>query len=145
MNFITDNLIPIFSTLFGGGFSLAYLFERKKNQAITKGVEADAETKEIDNSSKIITQYKDALEDLPARYEQKYQEMERLWEKKVQMLLDEIQNLENSYQRKSKLLEDEIKLKNKFIISLKREVREKEVENKLLKKQLQDAENNGIT
>jgi hypothetical protein len=133
MNFIVDNLALILTTIFGGGTLTAYIFERRKNKAITKGVEADVDTKEIKNTSIIITQYKEALEDLPVRYEQKYQEMAKLWEKKVGMLLQEINQLENSYQRKSKLLEDEIKLKNKFISSLKREIRERDIEIKRLK------------
>jgi predicted RNase H-like nuclease (RuvC/YqgF family) len=135
MNFIQEHFITILSTIFGGGTFTAYLFERNKNKAVTKGVEADADSKEIDNSSKIITQYKEALEDLPARYELKYQEMSKLWDKKVTMLLDEIAQLENSYQRKTKLLEDEIKLKNKFISSLKREIRERDNEIKRLREQ----------
>ncbi|MEE9408121.1 MAG: hypothetical protein V3V28_08610 [Polaribacter sp.] len=142
MNFIQENLPLLLGYLFGAGGIFAFIFERKKNKAVTKGVQADAETKEINNASIIIGQYKDALEDLPIKYELKYLEMEKLWEKKVQMLSDEIKHLDNSYQRKSKLLEDEIKLKNKFIISLKREVREKESENKLLKEALKDASNN---
>jgi predicted RNase H-like nuclease (RuvC/YqgF family) len=133
MNFITDNIVLIVSTIFGGGSLTAYIFERSKNKAITKGVEADVDSKEIANSTKIINQYKDALEDLPARYELKYLEMEKLWEKKVGMLLEEIRQLESSYERKTKLLEDEIKLKNKFISSLKREIRERDLEIKRLK------------
>jgi predicted RNase H-like nuclease (RuvC/YqgF family) len=133
MNFILENLALILTTIFGGGSLTAYIFERRKNKAVTKGVEADVDTKEINNSSIIIAQYKEALEDLPARYELKYQEMAKLWEKKVGMLLEEINQLENSYQRKSKLLEDEITLKNKFISSLKREIRERDNEIKRLK------------
>tara|TARA_B110000967_G_C18488010_1_gene365402 strand:+ start:92 stop:508 length:417 start_codon:yes stop_codon:yes gene_type:complete len=133
MNFITDNIALILTTIFGGGSLTAYIFERTKNRAITKGVEADVDSKEIANSSNIINQYKDALEDLPTRYELKYLEMEKLWEKKVGMLLEEIEQLENSYQRKTKLLEDEIKLKNKFISGLKREIKERDIEIKRLK------------
>ncbi|WP_233901246.1 hypothetical protein, partial [Tenacibaculum piscium] len=71
----------------------------------------------------------------------KYQETSQLWERKFQMMTEEMSQLESSYKRKNNLLEDEIKLKNKFILSLKRELREKDTENKLLKKQLKDANN----
>lgn len=133
MNYILENIPLLLGYLFGAGGLFAFISERKKNKAVASGLEADADSKEIDNGAKIIIQYKEALEDLPVRYEQKYQEMATLWEKKVQMLLDEIAQLEKSYQRKTKLLEDEIKLKNKFISSLKREIRERDNEIKKLK------------
>ena len=60
MNFLTDNIALILTTLFGGGSLTAYIFERSKNHAITKGVEADVDSKEIENSTKIINQYKDS-------------------------------------------------------------------------------------
>ncbi|ALU74273.1 hypothetical protein [Tenacibaculum finnmarkense] len=141
VSFIQENIGEILSyTLGAGGVGMAIL-ERRKNNAITKGVEADVESKEIDNGSKVIDMYKSALDDLPIRYEKKYQETSQLWERKFQMMTEEMSQLESSYKRKNNLLEDEIKLKNKFILSLKRELREKDTENKLLKKQLKDANN----
>ncbi|CAA0253542.1 hypothetical protein [Tenacibaculum maritimum] len=126
--------------LFGTGGVAVAIFERRKNKAITKGVEADAESKEIDNGTKVINIYKEALEDLPKQYEKKYQEITALWEIKVKMLQEEIELLETSYQRKNKLLEAEIRLKNKFILSLKRELKEKDNENERLLKQLKNVE-----
>ncbi|WP_373942663.1 hypothetical protein OEG92_05575 [Polaribacter sejongensis] len=82
MNLITDNLLPILTTLFGGGFSLAYVFERKKNRAITKGVEADAETKTIQNENLVIAQLQKAVEDLPRIAESRFREMEEVLQKK---------------------------------------------------------------
>ena len=133
MNFITENLPTILGYLFGGGTLTAYFFERKKNKAIAKGVEADAETKEINNGSKVIDLYKEALDDLQNRYEKKYVETSEMWERKYGMMQDEMHQLETSFQRKNKLLEDENKLKNKFISSLKREIRERDNEIKRLK------------
>lgn len=145
MEFITQHFAIIISTIFGGGSLVGWIFEKRKNKAITKGVEADANTKEIDNGSKVVEMYKKALEDLPIKAEQKYKETVLLWEKKVSMLTDEMKYLEESYQRKNKLLEDEIKLKNKFIVTLKRELRDQQNENKILKKKLEDAESNSTT
>lgn len=141
IQFIQDNIGQIFGyTLGAGGVGMA-IFERRKNKAITKGVEADVESKEIDNGSKVIEMYKAALDDLPNRYEKKYQETAELWERKFQMMSQEMTQLEGAYIRKNNLLEDEINLKNKFISSLKRELREKEKENTELKQQLIDANN----
>lgn len=138
MNFITDNLPTILGYLFGGGTLTAYLFERKKNQAIAKGVEADVSTKEIDNSTKVIELYKNSLDDLEKRYENKYVEITTFFEKRVTMLTEEIQHIEGLYARKNKLLEDEIKLKNRFITGLKKEVAD-------LRRQIKNAESNSIT
>ncbi len=106
---------------------------------------AEASTTEIENGLKLVNMYKDALDDLPNRYETRFQEVEQLWSKKVQMLQEEVQHLEASYQRKTKLLEDEIKLKNKFIVSLRREVRERDTLIKQLEKRVNDAENSNHT
>ncbi|MCT4698088.1 hypothetical protein [Tenacibaculum haliotis] len=141
LQFIQENLSQILGYTLGTGGVVMAIIERRKNTAITKGVEADVESKEIDNGSKVIDMYKKALDDLPNRYEKKYQETSELWERKFQMMTQEMTQLEGAYQRKNKLLEDEIKLKNKFISSLKRELREKDNENRLLKQQLKDANN----
>jgi len=133
--FLQENLALIISTLFGAGGIFAYIFERRKNQAITKGVEADVETKEIDNSAKVIELYKNSLDDLEKRYENKYVEITTFFEKRVDMLKEEIVHIESLYARKNKLLEDEIKLKNRFITGLKKEVAD-------LRRQLKNAENN---
>lgn len=117
IQFLQEHFLVIFSTLFGGGGILAYLFERKKNRAVTKGVEADASLKEINNSSKIVDLYKDALDDLENRYERKYKELSALYDRKV------------------KLLEDEIRLHKRQNTAIKRE-------NTDLRKKLRDVESN---
>lgn len=141
IQFLTDNFSTILLALFGSGSFTMFFFERRKNKAIAKGAEAEAESKEIDNGNKVIDLYKKALDDLPNRYEFKYNEMAKLWEKKATMLKDEIAQLENSFKRKIKLLEDEIKLKNSFIRSLKKELKDRDAEIIKLTKQVADAKN----
>lgn len=114
--FIQDNIFQILTTIFGGSFSLAYIFERKKNKAVTKGVEAEVEMKEINNSEKVVDLYKQALDDLENRYEKKYLEISALYERKI------------------KVLESEIKLHKRIITDLKRE-------NSDLRRKLKDAAN----
>lgn len=103
MSFIQENIGQILGYLFGAGGISAFIFERKKNKAETKIVEADATEKEIGNSSKVVDLYKQALDDLENRYEKKYQEVTALYERKI------------------KVLEDEIKILNRRIIELKKE------------------------
>lgn len=134
MNFITENIAIVISSLFGVGGIWGYVFERNKNKAITKGVEADVDAKEINNSTKVLDLYKEALDDLQNRYEKRYNEVAEMFEKKYEMMRSEIQELEASFARKNKLLEDEIKLKNKFIASLRREIRERDAKIKRLEK-----------
>ena len=116
MNFIQENIGQILGYLFGAGGVFAFIFERRKNKAETKGVEADAETKEINNSGKVVDLYKQALDDLEGRYEKKYQEITALYERKI------------------KVLESEIKLHKRIITDLKRE-------NLELRNKLKDANN----
>lgn len=154
MEFILTNLVTILGVLGSGGFSLAYLFERRKNRAITKGIEADVDTKQIENDSKVVDLYKAALDDLPIRYEQKLKEVEQMYsrqievlkeqikqsdefhKKKIDLLKEEIKQLEASYERKTKLLEDEIKLQRKSILGLKRELKERDEKIKKLTTQV---------
>lgn len=119
MNFIIENIGIIISSLFGVGGIWGYLFERKKNKAIANGLEADADSKDIQNGKDVVTMYKGALDDLNDRYEKKFNDV-------VEM-----------YDRKLKVLEDEIKLHKRMNTALKRE-------NADLKRQLKDA-NNGTT
>lgn len=142
MNFFTDNFVTILTTFFGGGSTIMYVLERKKNKAITKGVEADVESKEIDNGSKVIDLYKAALDDLELRCEKKYLEMETLYNAQNKILKEENSALEKAYLRKVKLLEDENKLKNKIIVSLRKEIRERDAQIKKLNVAIKNANNN---
>jgi hypothetical protein len=105
-----DELTSVVSTVIiaaGTGFS-SWVYARKRNNADTKTVE-------IDNEIKLSNQYKDMLDDLPGRYEQRFKE----YDTHVKAMAAEY---EASVQIKEKLLKEEIVL-------LRRE-------NKILKVQL---------
>lgn len=114
-DFIMDNLHAIVTTIFSGG-TLAYFFERRKRKALTNSVVADAHSKEIDNSGKVVEMYKSALDDLGARYEKKFEEVTQLYERKI------------------KVLEDEIRLHKRTIAQLKKDLVE-------IRKQLKENQN----
>ena len=59
-----------------------YMARRKNN--------ADATTAEIGNDSAIIKQYKEALGDLPLRYEEKFKALNELFDQKDLILKEEI-------------------------------------------------------
>ncbi|GGA84738.1 hypothetical protein GCM10008015_26900 [Flavobacterium palustre] len=96
-----------------GGF-IGWFFTRKRQNV-------DIKTTEIENDSKLVGLYKDALDDLPARYEERYKHLEEmsknieaLFEKKEQVLLQEI-----AYQKKQvalykKMYDDKVKEFNKY-------------------------------
>lgn len=114
MEFILENLEQFIGYLFGAGGLLAYVFERRKKQAETKGVEADAKSKEIENSEKVVSLYKNALDDLSTRYEKKYNEITALYERKI------------------KVLEDEIRVHKRMVTALKKEIAELRKQVKIL-------------
>lgn len=142
MEFLTNNFLTIFSSIFGTGGIIMYVLERRKNTAITKGVEADVESKEIDNGSKVIDLYKQALDDLEQRSEKKFLELEKMYTRKTELLEKEIFEIEKSYKRKVKLLEDENRLKNKVITALRKDLKEKEARIKLLSVQVKNGSTN---
>lgn len=110
------DFMPTFDNLVGtliGGF-VGWFFTRKKQKA-------DTTTIEIDNGSKVVGIYKDALDDLPSRYEEKYkhiQEMalnvEKLFEKKEQILLQEIEYHKKQAALYKKMYDDKVKEFNKY-------------------------------
>ena len=116
MSYIRENIPLILSYLFGAGGIFAFIFERKKNKAVTKGVEADVHSKDIQNGKDVVFMYKEAMDDLNSRYEKKFKDI-------VEM-----------YDRKMKVLEDEIKLHKRMNTALKRE-------NADLKRQLKNEDN----
>lgn len=106
MQILADNFISILGFLFGGGGLLMWVLERKKYTEVVLGLKAENESKELENDSKIIGIYKNTLDDLGSRYEAKFKD------------------LEHAYDRKVKLLEEEISLKERIITNLKRENRD---------------------
>lgn len=106
--FLTD-ATQVFIGLFFGWF-----FTRRKQKA-------EVSTTEIDNGVKVIDIYKNALDDLPARYEEKYnhvQEMaisvEKLFEKKEQILMQEIEYHKKQAALYKKMYDDKVKEFNKY-------------------------------
>ena len=75
------DLVPLLTGSVGA--FTGWFFTRKKQAA-------EAENLEIDNSDKIIDQYKTALDDLCIRYENKYEELSKACDRKVKILEDEI-------------------------------------------------------
>lgn len=113
---LIDNAASIIGYLLGGGGLLMWFFEKRKYNQVVVGMESENKAKEIENDSKKVQLYKDILDDLSIRYENKYKD------------------LEAAYERKTKLLEEEISLKERIISNLKKEVRD-------LKKIIRDYEN----
>lgn len=90
------------------GLPTWYIARRKNN--------ADATTTEIDNGAKVVDLYKDALNDLPSRYEEKYkhvQEMahnvEKLFAQKEALLLQEIEYHKKQAALYKKMYDDKVK------------------------------------
>lgn len=76
-------LITVIIAGFGGWF-----FGRKKQAVEIQGTE-------IDNGAKAVNLYKEALDDLGLRYEQKYKYVVNLYESREKLLRDEISMLKN--------------------------------------------------
>lgn len=96
MELTIANISILVVTLFGSGSFIAFIFEKRKNKAVAAGLETD-------NEAKIIKIYVAALDDLGVRYEKKFTEIVEMYERKV------------------KVLEDEIKLHKRINNNLKRE------------------------
>jgi len=81
LEFISPYLSEIFVGFFIG--FTTWFFSRKKNKV-------EVQTVEIDNGSSVVKLYKDALDDLPPRYEAKFNSLNQLFEQKEKILLEEI-------------------------------------------------------
>ncbi|GIZ09976.1 hypothetical protein [Flavobacterium sp. UMI-01] len=96
-----------------GGF-ITWVFTRKRQSV-------DINTTEIDNGSKVVTLYKEALDDLEGRYENKYKHLEEmskniesLFEKKEQVLLQEIDYHKKQAALYKKMYDDKVREFNKY-------------------------------
>ena len=116
MQFLTDNLMSLLGFLFGSGGILLWFLEKKKYNETIAGMRAENENKEIENDSKIITIYKESLDDLGKRYEDKFKD------------------LVETYERKVKLMKEENELQERIITGLKREIND-------LRKRIKELEN----
>lgn len=95
------------------GLPTWYLTKRKNN--------AEVSTTEIDNGAKVVDLYKSALDDLPARYEEKYKHVEemadnveKLFEKKEALLLQEIEYHKKQAALYKKMYDDKVREFNKY-------------------------------
>jgi len=75
-----------------GGF-FGWFFTRKKLNAEAEGEEENTKSKAIDNEIKLSDYYQKMLDDLGARYEAKFQDVEKLYVNKERILKDEISML----------------------------------------------------
>ncbi|MEO8236408.1 MAG: hypothetical protein ABI549_13405 [Flavobacterium sp.] len=107
-DYIGQILILIFTA-----FSTWFITKRKQN--------ADINTTEIDNGSKVVSLYKDALDDLSTRYEKKYIDVENQ-AKNIEILFVNKENLlmqEIDYHKKQtilykKMYDDKVREFNKY-------------------------------
>ncbi len=111
MDFFDNNIAPHIGTFLSAILTgiAGFLFGRKKMKAETTGLEVENEGKEIENTDKLVKLYKEALDDLSGRYEQKFLQVSALHDDRI------------------KLLEEEIKMYKRIIANLK-------IENTALKK-----------
>ena len=106
-----ETIQPYFGEAFTAlvvGLPTWFIARRKNN--------ADVTTTEIDNGAKVVDLYKDALNDLPARYEEKFQHVqemahnvEKLFEKKEALLLQEIEYHKKQAALYKKMYDDKVK------------------------------------
>ncbi|NHN26752.1 hypothetical protein FIA58_013790 [Flavobacterium jejuense] len=68
--------------LFLGGL-INFIFNKRKEKATVT-------TTEIENGSNVVKMYKDALDDLPPRYEKKFNDLNELFDQKERILKEEI-------------------------------------------------------
>lgn len=103
MNELILTITGLFSAL-GTGF-IGWFFGRRKTLAEAVGTE-------IDNDVKLSSHYKEILDDLKMRYETRYKEFEDMMNRKVKLLEEEIQ-----------LKDRKIKLQRQEIFELRKENR----------------------
>ena len=101
MGDLINQIIMLSATGGIGGFFGWFFTRRKQN--------AEATGSEIDNGSKVVELYKNALDDLSLRYEQKYQDIESRCE-----------NIEKLFDSKEKLLQQELELLKKQVVLYKK-------------------------
>lgn len=112
IDFISPYFGELFSALIAGFFGW-FFTKRKQN--------ADATSTEIENGSKVVQLYKDALDDLPLRFEDKYKHLEemalnieKLFEKKELILMQEIEYHKKQAALYKKMYDDKVKEFNSY-------------------------------
>lgn len=92
--------------LFLGGL-IKWFFDKRKEKV-------DLTTTEISNGSEVVKLYKDALDDLPVRYEHKFKELVELFEQKEKLLKEEIEFLKRERDLWKKKYNELLKEYNKY-------------------------------
>lgn len=115
----TISIISTLITVIGGTGYFTFLFTRSKNRQDIEKLKIEivqakkaAETTSIDNDIKLSGHYKEILDDLKQRYENRYKEFENILSRKISMLEEEL-----------KLKDRKIKLQQIEISALKKENR----------------------
>lgn len=114
MDAIINNIGLLLGAVGGTGF-FTFFFTKSKYQVDVLQAKENAETTAIDNDIKLSSHYKEILDDLKSRYENRYKEFE------------------DSMNRKVELLEEEIKLKDRKIKLQLQEINELKKENRILR------------
>jgi hypothetical protein len=110
-------------TMIGGTGYFAFLFTKQKyKQEVEKlkvevlAAQKSAETIDIENGAKVVDLYKDALDDLGIRYEEKYKHVEQmsrnisdLFDSKEKTLLQEIEYHKKQTALYKKMYDDKVK------------------------------------
>ena len=104
-----------FLATIGGSGVFTFLFAKSKYKVDVTQAEENVHTTAIDNDIKLSHHYKEILDDLKQRYESRYQEFEAIMN------------------RKFKLLEEELKIKDRKIKLQQLEIIELKKENKILR------------
>lgn len=117
MNELIIAIVGVIST--GATGYLSFLFARSKYKQEVEKIKVEvlqaresADTIAIDNDIKLSGHYKEILDDLKSRYESRYQEFEKMMNRKYSLLEEEL-----------KLKDRKIKLQQQEIVELKRENR----------------------
>lgn len=106
MNDLAKEIVILVITAFTGGFFGWFFTRRKQN--------AEATGSEIDNGSKVVELYKEALDDLPIRYEKKFIDLDDLFLQKEKILKEEIEFLKRERDLWKKKYNDLLKEYNKY-------------------------------
>ncbi|NLN33878.1 MAG: DUF5320 domain-containing protein [Flavobacteriaceae bacterium] len=101
-------IITMIGYLFGAGGLVFWFLERRKFNAEVAATLESVQATKIENDVKLSEHYREILDDLKKRYEDRYQEYETMMNNKI------------------RILKDEITLLRKQVKSLKGELKEKE-------------------
>lgn len=115
-DFITEQILPNIGTFFSAILTgiVGFIFGKRKQKAEVESIEANTDTIEIDNASKVINIYKASLDDLEERCKKKYLSITELYDEKIKLLEDEIVILRRTISQ----LKDENQLLRKRLNSI---------------------------